>query len=130
MLAGHRTRVYSTLGPSPPKLTNLLSQSDNDSMAMVNVHEAKTHLSALLQRVEAGEEIVIARAGEPVAKLVPIHKPLPRVPGRWKGKIEVPDSFFDPLPEDIMRYFEGRGDGEDQTTENGGPPTPPGGDKK
>ena len=57
----------------------------------VNVLDAKTHLSALLARVEQGEEIVIARAGAPVAKLVPI--PLarnPRVPGAWKGKFNFP----------------------------------------
>lgn len=77
-------------------------------MATVNVHEAKTHLSALLQRVEAGEEIVIARSGEPVAKLVPVHKPQPRVPGRWKGKIVIHDSFFEPLSEDELKDWEGR----------------------
>ena len=76
-------------------------------MAQVNVHEAKTHLSSLLQRVEAGEEIVIARAGEPVAKLVPMPKRQPRVPGLWKGKIEILDSFFDPLPPDIQKFFDG-----------------------
>jgi prevent-host-death family protein len=82
-------------------------------MATVNVHDAKTHLSSLLQRVEAGEEIVIARAGAPVAKLVPIPRQKPRVPGLAKGEFVVPDSFFDPLPEDLLRAFEGRGEDDD-----------------
>jgi len=77
-------------------------------MATVNIHEAKTHLSALLQRVEAGEEIIIARSGDPVAKLVPVRKPLPRVPGRWKGKIVIHDSFFEPLSDEELREWEGR----------------------
>jgi len=83
-------------------------------MATVNVHEAKTHLSALLQRVEAGEEIVIARSGAPVAKLVPIApKPTePRTPGWWKGKIVMSDDFDAPLPDEINRAFEGEGDEE------------------
>lgn len=78
----------------------------------INVHDAKTHLSSLLQRVEAGEEIVIARAGEPVAKLIPVPRQKPRVPGLAKGMLTVPDSFFDPLPEDLLRAFEGRADPE------------------
>jgi prevent-host-death family protein len=77
-------------------------------MATVNVHDAKTHLSALLQRVEAGEEIVIARSGQPVAKLVPVQKSQPRVPGRWKGKIVIHDSFFEPLSEEELKEWEGR----------------------
>jgi prevent-host-death family protein len=89
-------------------------------MATVNIHEAKTHLSALLQRVEAGEEIIIARAGEPVAKLVAMPKKQPRVPGRWKGRIIVHDSFFDPLPEDLMRYFEGTSDDDEKPNDQGG----------
>ena len=60
-------------------------------MEQVNVLEAKTQLSALLARVEAGEEIVIARAGVPVAKLVPIPpERKPRVPGAWKGRFTFP----------------------------------------
>lgn len=66
----------------------------------VNIHEAKTHFSKLLARVEAGEEIIIAKAGKPVAKLRPIsHAPPPRVPGRDRGKIIIHDDFDDPLPE-------------------------------
>jgi prevent-host-death family protein len=66
----------------------------------VNVHEAKTHLSRLLARVEAGEEIIIAKAGKPVAKLRPISATPPsRVPARDRGKIVIHDDFDDPLPE-------------------------------
>jgi len=73
-------------------------------MAMVNVHEAKTQLSKLLDRVHAGEEIVIAKNGEPYARLVPLERPKPREPGLLKGKLE--DSFFDPLPEDELAAWE------------------------
>ena len=74
----------------------------------INVYEAKTHLSRLLDRVEAGEEVVIARAGKPVAKLVPIPAAQPRVPGAWKHIPPPPDSFFfDPLPEEELRLWEG-----------------------
>jgi prevent-host-death family protein len=77
----------------------------------VNVYEAKTHLSRLLDRVAAGEEVVIARAGKPVARLVPIPVQQPRVPGRLKHLTPPPDSFFfDPLPEDELRMWEGEGE--------------------
>jgi len=66
----------------------------------VNIHEAKTHLSKLLERVMNGEEIVIAKAGKPVARLTPfIQKPAQRVPGNDSGKVEIKPSFDDPLPE-------------------------------
>jgi len=66
----------------------------------VNIHEAKTHLSRLIERVEAGEEITLARAGRPVAKLVPFtRRTAPRVPGLWKGKVRIAEDFDDPLPE-------------------------------
>ena len=82
-------------------------------MTTVNVHEAKTHLSRLLQRAADGEEIVIARAGVPVARLVaytPVQEP--RTPGAMKGQIWIADDFDDPLPEDILAAFEGRTDDE------------------
>jgi prevent-host-death family protein len=67
---------------------------------IVNVHEAKTHLSRLLARVEAGEHIVIARAGRPVAELVPATSIRPRrKPGMDRGRIVIHDNFDDPLPE-------------------------------
>jgi len=72
----------------------------------INVHEAKTHLSRLLERVAAGEEIVIARSGRPVARLVPFA-PAPRKPGRLKGKIRIAPDFDAPLPEEIARGFRG-----------------------
>jgi prevent-host-death family protein len=63
----------------------------------VNIHEAKTHLSRLVERVEAGEEITIARAGRPVARLVPYRRRTePRVPGLWKGRIKLADDWDAP----------------------------------
>jgi prevent-host-death family protein len=77
------------------------------SGAVVNMHEAKTHLSRLIQRVEAGEEIVIGRSGKPVAKLVPYQPERPRrVPGAWKGRIRIADDFDDDLPAEILEAFE------------------------
>jgi prevent-host-death family protein len=73
-------------------------------MAMVNVHEAKTQLSRLLDRVHAGEEIIIAKNGEPYARLVPLQQPKPREPGLLKGKID--DAFFEPLPEEELAAWE------------------------
>ena len=76
-------------------------------MVTVNVHEAKTHLSRLLAQVEAGEDIVIARNGKPVAKLVQIRQRGKPVFGSMKGLIEFDDRFFDPLPEEELRLWEG-----------------------
>ena len=73
----------------------------------VTVHVAKTKLSQLLARVEAGEEIVIARRNTPIAKLVPISPTKPkRVFGSMRGLAKVGPEFFDPLPEDEMKYWE------------------------
>ena len=74
----------------------------------VNVHEAKTHLSRLLDEVAAGAEVVIARAGKPVARLVPL-KPVVREKklGVLRGRIEVPEDFDEPLPAEILADFEG-----------------------
>ncbi len=77
-------------------------------MPVVNVHQAKTQLSRLLARVEAGEEVVIARRGEPVAKLISCNPVGKRQPDILKGKLVVPDSFFDPLPEEELKRWEGR----------------------
>ena len=76
-------------------------------MATVNVHEAKTHLSRLLAQVEAGEEVTIARNGKPVARLLPARTPGRPQPDVFKGRVVVPDSFFDPLPEEELRAWEG-----------------------
>lgn len=74
----------------------------------VNVHDAKTRLSELLSRVEGGEEITIARAGAPVARLVPIReKAHDRVAGTAKGKVRIEKDFDEPLPESILREYEG-----------------------
>ena len=69
------------------------------SAETVNIHAAKTHLSRLVERVEAGEEITIARAGRPVAKLVPVQQRRPRRPGLWKGRAIISPDFDAPLPE-------------------------------
>ena len=76
-------------------------------MAVVNVHEAKTQLSRLLVQVEAGEEVVIARNGTPVARLVTYRRMGKRRPDSLKGKVTVPDSFFEPLPEKELAAWEG-----------------------
>lgn len=74
---------------------------------LCNVHQAKTHLSRLLTQVEAGEEVIIARAGRPVARLVPYEVAgEPRRPGLMRGRITVPDDF-DATPDDLLVEFEG-----------------------
>lgn len=75
-------------------------------MELINVHQAKTHLSRLLDRVAQGEEIVIAKSGTPVARLVPMPSK-PRRPGRLKGKIRIAPDFDEPLPESIAAAFRG-----------------------
>lgn len=73
----------------------------------VNVHEAKTHLSRLLARVEKGEEIVICKSGKPVACLHPIEeKMVNRIPGNAKGKVIIAENFDAPLPQSILNSFE------------------------
>lgn len=75
-------------------------------METVNVHEAKTHLSRILRRVESGEEIVIARNHRPIARLVPVRDE-PRRPGRLAGQIRIADDFDAPLPDEVLRSFLG-----------------------
>jgi prevent-host-death family protein len=76
---------------------------------VVNVHEAKTHLSRLLEEVAAGAEVVIAKAGKPVARLVPIEPVTrPKSLGLLRGRITVPDDFDAPLSPDVLAEFEGR----------------------
>jgi len=75
---------------------------------VVNIHEAKTHLSRLLERVRLGEDVVIAKAGHPIARLTPIEPPqAPRKPGSAKGKVVIAPDFDDPLPDDLLAEFEG-----------------------
>lgn len=86
------------------------------SSAPVNVHDAKTNFSRLLDRAHAGEEIVIAKAGKPYARLVALapESAAPRklrTPGGWPGLGDIPDSvWFDPLPEDELALWEGKDD--------------------
>lgn len=79
-------------------------------MKSVNIHQAKTHFSELVARVERGQEVVIARAGKPVARLVPheTRRPAP-VFGADRGKFTVPEDFDSPLPDEVLATFEGRG---------------------
>lgn len=88
------------------KLTNV----EHPSMAsrVYNIYQAKTSLSRLVNRVANGEEIVIARAGVPVARLVPIARSTQRrKPGGWKGRVRIARDFDAPLPPDLQRAFEG-----------------------
>ncbi|HEY6470229.1 MAG TPA: type II toxin-antitoxin system Phd/YefM family antitoxin [Candidatus Dormibacteraeota bacterium] len=79
-------------------------------MEVVNVHAAKTHLSQLLARVEAGEEVVLARAGQPIARLVPfVASGTPRRFGGWKGRVSIAKDFDAPLPQPMERAFRGEG---------------------
>ncbi|VAX25784.1 Prevent host death protein, Phd antitoxin [hydrothermal vent metagenome] len=74
----------------------------------VNIHEAKTHFSRLLARVSEGEEVIIAKAGRPIARLVSIvQKPKQRLPGSAKEKIVLSDDFDAPLPDEILKTFAG-----------------------
>ena len=87
----------SLVNPVPPMST------------IVNVHEAKTHLSRLLEDVAAGGEVVIAKAGRPVARLVPVATSVrPKKLGLLRGKIKVPADFNAPLSLDELADFEGR----------------------
>lgn len=77
-------------------------------MPVFTVHDAKTNLSKLIERAEKGEEVVIARGDKPAVKLVPVTANKPkRVFGAFKGRFTVPDSFFDPLPEEELSAWEG-----------------------
>jgi prevent-host-death family protein len=74
---------------------------------VVNIHEAKTHLSRLLERALAGEEIVVAKAGRPLVRLAPVGEQfVERRPGRLAGKLS--DAFFEPLPQAVLEDWEGR----------------------
>ncbi len=78
-------------------------------MNTVNIHEAKTHLSKLVEEVSKGKEIVIAKSGKPMAKLTGIKSARPiRKPGFLKGKIRITDDFDAPLPDGLLDAFEGK----------------------
>ena len=77
-------------------------------MRIVNIHEAKTHLSRLAEEVAAGEEIIVAKAGKPMMKMVPLSNVTQsRVFGMLKGKIHIAQNFDAPLPSDVLDAFEG-----------------------
>lgn len=79
-------------------------------MRQINIHEAKTHLSRLVEDAAGGDEIIIAKAGKPVARLVGIDPArTPRIRGLLKGKVWIADDFDAPLPEDVIASFEGEG---------------------
>jgi prevent-host-death family protein len=89
-----------------------------EDLAHVNMHEAKTHLSKLVERVEGGEEIVISRAGKPAAMLVPVpreKKPGKRKLGQWEGKVKLPsDEEWAEMDREIEELFYGdHDDGQD-----------------
>ena len=75
---------------------------------IVTLHEAKASLSKLVERAAEGEEIIIAKAGEPRARLVPLANRTPRKPGGWEGKVWVADDFDEPLPPEILERLEGK----------------------
>ena len=78
-------------------------------MHTVNIHEAKTHLSKLLEEVSQGKDVVIAKAGKPVAKLTGLSPVRPvRKPGFLKGKIKIADNFDAPLSDELLDAFEGK----------------------
>ncbi len=73
-----------------------------------NIHEAKTNLSRIVDEVAAGAEVIIAKAGKPMARLSPIEAPIKKKLGGLKGRIKVPADFNAPLDEETLRQFEGR----------------------
>jgi prevent-host-death family protein len=76
-------------------------------MKEVNIHEAKTHLSRILAWVATGEEVIVAKAGKPIARIVPVSKPRKkRIPGQDKGLVTIARDFDAPLPEKILAGFE------------------------
>jgi prevent-host-death family protein len=74
---------------------------------IINIHDAKTHLSRIVEEVAAGKEVIIAKAGKPMAKLVPLDaKPTAKTLGLLKGKVRIPADFNEPLPDSVLRSFE------------------------
>jgi prevent-host-death family protein len=76
-------------------------------MKVVNLHKAKTHLSRLVEEAANGDEITIAKAGKPIARLIAVEPSAPRVPGLLRGRIEMADDFDAPLPAGLLALFEG-----------------------
>jgi len=106
--AGIATQHYAMIKYAIDLVYSLVYYLYEVSEMQVNTHEAKTKLSELLKRVNAGEEVIIARAGKPIARLVSYtYKPEKRVPGSAEGRITMAEDFNEPLPENIIREFEG-----------------------
>lgn len=86
-----------------------LVHSGAETTTVLNMHEAKTHLSEHVARLKDGDRIILCRRNRPVAQILPIAEAPtePRPIGLGKGLAEIPDSFFDPLPDDIAALFEG-----------------------
>jgi prevent-host-death family protein len=76
-------------------------------MKVVNMHDAKTTLSKLVEEACAGEEVVLARAGEPLVRLTPVRSTRRRRLGRWKGKVQMSEDFDAPLPDELLAAFRG-----------------------
>ena len=75
-------------------------------MTCVNMYEAKTHFSKLIREALVGEEVIIAKAGKPLVKLVPVHQQFQkRIPGSAKGMVSVSDNYDTPLPDDLLETF-------------------------
>ena len=79
-------------------------------MIKLNIHEAKTHLSKYLPKLEAGERILLCRRNQPIAEITPLPKTStrPRPIGLARGEFTVPSTFFEPIPEELVHAFEGR----------------------
>jgi prevent-host-death family protein len=80
-------------------------------MKIVNIHQAKTTLSQLLESALAGEDVIISKAGKPLARIIPYQaEKKPRTPGYWKDRVKIADDFDAPLPADILAGFLGMDD--------------------
>ena len=97
------------LWPRTMRLTNLTNRTDDGSVVVMtlNLYEAKTQLSSLVDQAAAGEEIIIAKNGKPMAKLVPFKEKVKRKPGRLKGKIWMSKDFDAPMTNEELAAFEG-----------------------
>ena len=90
---------------NPGQVYRVSTEKTRDDMRVVNIREARAHLARWIAAVEQGEEVIIRRAGRPVARLVPLRKP--RKLGVLAGRMTIPEDFDAPLPEKILSAFEG-----------------------
>jgi prevent-host-death family protein len=98
--------------PAKAGYVGQVDQLDGAMASTYNLYDAKTRLSELVDRAAAGEEIVIAKNGRPLARLVPIPAEKPnRSPGGWEGTVWIADDFDEPLAAEVQRYFDGDDDG-------------------